>query len=129
MRKLIYFTTAAFFLLAGCSKNDSFDFGRVHSDLICTHQTYSQVIVVKPDKSGDDTEAILDAITNAGPGSLIKLTEGEYHVGYMELYGFQGTIAGAGCEKTTIILSTSIDQTSQNNNNQLSAWWESLAVM
>jgi hypothetical protein len=35
-------------------------------------------------------------INGAQPGSMIKLLAGEYHVGYMAIYGFKGSIVGAG---------------------------------
>jgi hypothetical protein len=124
MRKLVYFTAAAFFLFAGCEKNELSESGRYPSDMARTYHHCDKVIEVLPDKNGgDDTDALMAAITSAEQGSVIKLAAGEYHAGYMELYGFHGSIVGAGCGKTTIILKPSIDKLVQNNANKTEGWW------
>lgn len=63
-----------------------------------------EVIVVTP-SGGDDTGNLLAAFDEAmsyGPGNVVKLVEGEYHVGYMEIYDFCGSLMGAGKGKTII---------------------------
>ena len=65
---------------------------------------------------------LTEALSTATPGTMIKLLEGEYQVGYIEIYGFKGSIVGAGRDKTILTLKTPINQADQNNNNQASCW-------
>ena len=63
-----------------------------------------EVIVVTP-SGGDDTgilSAAFDEAMSHGPGNVVQLVEGEYHVGYMEIYDFCGSLKGAGKGKTII---------------------------
>jgi len=125
MKKLIWFSFVALFIMASCSKSERSDFGIYPDEIIKAGPESSQVIVVPPDKDGDgdDTEELRAAIDAAGPGTLIQLLEGEYHVGYLEVYGFHGVIAGAGSEKTLITMKTPIDQIAQIASNQSAGWW------
>jgi hypothetical protein len=69
------------------------------------------VFVVEPSGS-DDTPAILQAFTDAkasGPGSVVQLLEGEYHLGLLEVYDFYGSLRGAGKDKTIITAIGGID--------------------
>ena len=65
----------------------------------------------------DDTEAILQAFTDAkaaGPGSIVQLSEGEFHLGFIEIHDFCGIFKGAGQGKTVI--------TAMNNLNSQLLW-------
>jgi hypothetical protein len=86
------------------------------------HISFTPVIVVPP-SGGDDTQELTDAITSAEPGTIIKLLAGEYHVGFMEIYNFSGSLIGAGREKTIISLIAPISMDSQMTNNQTPGWW------
>ena len=45
----------------------------------------------------------------AGPGSVVQLLEGEYHLGLLEVYDFYGSLRGAGKDKTIITAIGGID--------------------
>jgi hypothetical protein len=69
------------------------------------------VFTVTPGGS-DDTPALFQAFEDAktaGPGSIVMLVEGEYHVGYMEIYDFYGSLQGAGKGKTVITVLPGLD--------------------
>ncbi len=69
------------------------------------------VFIVEP-TGGDDTPAIKQAFIDAtafGPGSVVQLCEGEYHLGYLEVYDFYGSLRGAGKGKTVITAIGGID--------------------
>jgi hypothetical protein len=125
MKKLVYFSLAAFLIMTACSKNERFEAGQSPEAMAKALPLCSQVITVAPDQDGDgdDTDELTAAIAGAEPGSMIKLLEGEYHVGYTAIYGFKGLIVGAGRDKTIITLKTPIDQATQNNNNLTSCWF------
>jgi hypothetical protein len=62
------------------------------------------VFVVYPN-GGDDTPAILEAFDDAkvaGPGSVVQLVEGTYHLNFIEIREFKGSFNGAGKGKTVI---------------------------
>ncbi len=70
-----------------------------------------EVIIVTPNGS-DDTGNLIAAFAEAmsyGPGNIVRLVEGEYHVGYMEIYDFYGSLQGAGKGKTIITVLPGID--------------------
>jgi len=70
-----------------------------------------KVFIVEPGGS-DDTPAILQAFMDAkaaGPGSVVQLLEGEYHLGLLEVYDFYGFLRGAGKDKTIITAIGGID--------------------
>lgn len=126
MKKLFFLIIAAACIIASCSKNDRFDPGQFPADAF--HKSipaHVPVVVIPPDEDGDgdDTEELSSAIDNAEPGTLIKLLEGEYYVGYMELYGFHGSIIGAGSERTIITCKPPIATNSQFAKNQTPGWW------
>ena len=55
---------------------------------------------------GDDTEALIAAFDDAkaaGPGATVKLTEGEFHIGFVTVEDFEGSFTGAGMGKTIIL--------------------------
>jgi len=67
------------------------------------------VFIVEPSGS-DDTPAILQAFLDAkaaGPGSVVQLLEGEYHLGLLEVR--DGSLRGAGKDKTIITAIGDID--------------------
>ena len=69
------------------------------------------VFIVEPGGS-DDSPAILQAFLDAkaaGPGSVVQLLEGEYHLGLLEVRDFYGSLRGAGKDKTIITAIGGID--------------------
>jgi len=69
------------------------------------------VITVVP-SGGDDTEALDQAFAEAkaaGPGSIVQLCEGEFHLGFIEIRDFHGTLKGAGKGKTIITAMNNLD--------------------
>jgi len=89
------------------------------ASLKCT----DNVITIAPNGT-DDTGNLLDAFTTAAPGTVIRLTEGVYHVGYMEVRGFCGSLVGAGKGRTILYPVTPIDSRTQNLDlNLLPSWW------
>lgn len=69
------------------------------------------VFVVEP-SGGDDTPAIMQAFDDAkaaGPGSVVQLCEGEYHLGFMEIRDFYGALKGVGKDKTIITAMDNLD--------------------
>lgn len=64
----------------------------------------ADTFVVGPNGS-DDTEAVqaaLDAAAAAGPGSVVQLLEGQYYIGQITAYDFQGELRGAGKDQTIV---------------------------
>ena len=101
-------------IMFSCSKSDQagFDFpdssGKNAGAQLLTE---GEVFIVEPGGS-DDTPAILQAILDAkaaGPGSVVQLLEGEYHLGLLEVYDFYGSLRGAGKDKTIITAIGGID--------------------
>jgi hypothetical protein len=126
MKKLIPFIIAALCIIASCSKESRFVPGSDVSPVLSKgYHAISPVIVVPPDQDadGDDTDDLLAAIESAAPGSVIKLTEGIYHVGYLEIFGFKGSLVGAGKDKTIIFPAGLIKTDEQMARNMLPAWW------
>jgi hypothetical protein len=126
MKKFIPFFIAALCIIASCSKDSGFGPGSgLSPELIKGYPAWAPVIVVPPnqDGDGDDTDDLLAAFASAKPGSVIKLLEGVYHVGYMEISDFSGSIVGAGKNKTIIYPETPIDNQSQLDRNILPTWW------
>ncbi len=101
--KRIIFLTLTIGLLFSCSTTDDYDEGFSGMDLKAEKVT-PEVFVVTPG-GVDDTPALRQAFDDAkaaGPGSVVQLVEGEYHVGYMEIYDFYGSMVGAGKDMTLI---------------------------
>ncbi|MDF1559108.1 MAG: hypothetical protein P1P83_02760 [Bacteroidales bacterium] len=101
--------TATVVLLFSCSR-DYNDEAFPGSDLKAK-KIAPEVFVVEPN-GVDDTPALCQAFEDAkaaGPGSVVKLVEGEYHVGYMEIRDFYGSMKGAGKGKTIITVLPGID--------------------
>lgn len=125
MKKKIFLIPAALcIIIASCSKDSGFGPGKdLFSGFNKGIPSWIPQVNYSPAADGDDTDELKALLTGAKPGSVIKLSAGEYHLGYMELYGFKGSIAGSGKEKTKIILKPSIDQASQMDDNQTPGWW------
>jgi len=129
MKKLLFLIFGALCLMiASCSKDSGFMPGS--DPALAFSKGYSAhvpVIVVPPNKDGDndgDTDDLMAAFSSAEPGTVIKLTEGEYHVGIIELYGFVGKLTGAGREKTIIYPAELIAVTPLVvDRNLLPFWW------
>lgn len=120
--KLLLFV-ASWSLLFSCQ--NSGPYGDELSDNDLKSATSGVVIVVEPNGI-DDTEDIMKAFADAeaaGPGTTIQLVEGEYFTGAVEVYGFYGTVKGAGTDQTIMNIIPGIPAEEQINNNQLSAWW------
>ena len=124
---LLLFFAALCIIIASCSKDSGFGPGSDSSVAMSKgYPAHGPVIVVPPNKDGendDDTDDLLAAINSAEPGTIIKLTEGEYHVGYMEILGFNGTLMGAGRNKTIINVAGLIDQFGQYYDYNLMPCW------
>lgn len=96
-------------LLAGCSKDD--ELLDQNDDLTLKNATLGQVFKVMP-SGGDDTQALQDAFDDAiaaGHGSVVQLCEGEYHLGFIEIHDFYGTLKGAGKGKTIITVMNNLN--------------------
>lgn len=110
-------------MIASCSEEPGFYPGRAKPPGFNQNGFPNMSFIVVPPSGGDDTEALTAAITNAKPGTTIKLLEGEYHVGLMEIYNFKGRLLGAGRDKTIITLKTPLPIYSQLEKNQTPGWW------
>jgi len=101
LKKILFLTTAVV-LLFSCSKTDNDEpFSAIG---LKAKKVTHEVFVVEPN-GVDDTPALCQAFEDAkaaGPGSVVQLIEGEYHVGYMEILDFYGSLVGAGKDMTVI---------------------------
>ena len=101
-------------MMVSCSKSDQAGFDLQNSsgkNAGAQPLTDRGVFIVEPGGS-DDTPAILQAFMDAkaaGPGSVVQLLEGEYHLGLLEVYDFYGSLRGAGKDKTIITAIGGID--------------------
>lgn len=96
-------------LLAGCSKDD--ELVDQNNDLMLKKVSMAPVFVVEPNGT-DDTQALqeaFDAAILAGPGAVVQLCEGEYHLGFLQVYGFEGCLTGAGKDKTILTAMNNLD--------------------
>ena len=120
--KIFCIATFTSFLFS-CQKTSEFDNELAGIDLKSAHK--GAVITVTPN-GVDDTDNLKQAFADAaaaGPGTTIQLTEGNFLVNYIEVYNFQGTLVGAGREKTIVTLLPGIPMQAQLDVNQISAWW------
>jgi hypothetical protein len=111
-------------LLFSCEKPDQL-FDELSGDDLKNGHKKGAVITVLPN-GADDTENLLQAFADAaivGPGTTIKLVEGEYFANYIEVYDFHGSLIGAGKERTIIKLFDKIDIESQEIENKGTTWW------
>ncbi len=109
-------------LLFSCQKSDEFS-GKL-SGVDLKSASKGAVIIVEP--SGlDDTDNLKQAFADAalaGPGTTIQLVEGEYFVGYMEIFNFQGSLVGAGKNKTVVTMKPPVSQQAQFIANLIPGW-------
>lgn len=104
----------ALMLLAACAEN-----GLVPDDM--SVQSLKKTSVAKGNcgavftvtpNGTDDTENIRQAFADAiaaGPGSEVRLEEGSYHLGFLEIRDFFGSFTGAGKGKTLINFLSNMD--------------------
>ncbi len=127
MKKITLFFIAALCIIASCSKDSGFGPGSDLSPALSKgYPAHTNIINVPPDQDGDgdDTDDLLAAFASAGPGTVIKLLEGVYHVGYLEIHDFNGSLIGAGKEKTILYPVTPLDSKTQLvDRNIFNAWW------
>ena len=123
MKKMLFLVFGALCLLiTSCSKDAGFDYGQDPPDaLLKNGHTHGPVVVIPP-SGGNDTYELLTAINAAEPGTVIQLTEGTYTIDYIEVYGFAGTLKGAGRNKT-ILIPGNVETVPQINRNLLGTWW------
>jgi len=106
MKKMFFSLIAMMMLLFfACTKEDNFlsDPSSQADQLKSSHHK-GVVIKVLP-SGGDDTQALIDAFEAAkaaGPGSTVKLEEGTYTIGMIEVRDFDGNFRGAGKGKTIL---------------------------
>ena len=125
--KLFLWLIAVVCILASCSKDDGIDPVSDSSDALLKGKPVHGPVIVLPPSGGDDTDALLDAVNTAAPGTTIQLTEGEYHTRYFEIHGFDGCIKGAGRNKTFITPYGLIEVMPQYNDwNLMPCWWRIL---
>jgi hypothetical protein len=104
MKKTIWLlSTLLILFLSTCSKDKEITDQTGVPDLKSAHSS-GAVFTVNPNGS-DDTQALIDAFEDAkaaGPGSEVKLVQGEYHIGLIEVHDFIGSFTGAGMGKSVI---------------------------
>lgn len=101
-QKLIFLIFACLGFLFSCNQYELPDDDLTGIDL--KKASAPAVFMVEPN-GDDDTPALMLAFEDAkaaGPGSVVQLCEGEYHVGYMEIRDLFGALKGAGKDKTII---------------------------
>jgi hypothetical protein len=106
----LVFALAGICISIACSKTDQSveEFSGV--DLKKASPGFS-VFEVLPN-GADDTENLIQAFTNAknaGPGSIVRLVEGEYFIRFIEIREFTGSFVGAGKGKTVITSLTGLN--------------------
>ena len=124
MKKLISLMCGAVcILIASCSKDSGFGPGSDPAFALSKgHPVFGPVINYSPAADGDDTDELLAILNTVEPGTVIKLVEGEYHVGYMEITDFIGSIVGAGVDKTIIYPLTPLIYEVQFSENIVPCW-------
>jgi hypothetical protein len=102
LEKVLFFLVFAGLFVA-CNKDEAF---LVETPEIDLKSGAAEVAVfMVPPSGGDDTPAIMQAFDDAkatGPGSVVQLCEGEYHLGFIEVRDFNGALIGSGKNKTII---------------------------
>lgn len=123
MKKICFFLfIAAVSILASCSKDGGIDPASDTSDALLKGKPVQGPVIVLPPSGGDDTDELHAVIAAAEPGTVIQLTAGVYHLGYFEVFGFEGCLQGAGRDKTIISPVDKIDQEIQMAMNYLPSW-------
>lgn len=129
MKKFIPFLIAVMCIIVSCSKDDRSGTGPDPlPELGKRNPGCGTVIAISPasdnEGDGDFTDEFKSAFASAQPGTVIKLLEGIYHVGYLEIHGFNGTLIGAGKDKTILYPKTPLDSKTQLvDRNIFNAWW------
>ena len=121
-KNLVLWFIAAVCIIASCTKDAGPEAGMDPSDAMLKAKPVHGPVVVLPPSGGDDTDNLLAAIAAAEPGTTIQLTAGDYHLAYIEVFGFEGCIKGAGRDKTIIKPYGLISQLEQEDLNYLPAW-------
>ncbi len=93
-------------LIAACSKNGLIpgDSSQLNGENALLKNGHCEVFTVKPN-GHDDTGNILAAFESAkasGPGSTVRLEEGKFTIGMIEVRDFDGYFTGSGKGKTVI---------------------------
>jgi hypothetical protein len=99
----ISFMAACIQLLSACDKSDLITDNLSGNDLKKASSHCPEIVVVPED--GHDTQNLLAAFEEAkslGLGTTIRLTEGTYTIGMIEVHDFDGVLTGAGQGKTII---------------------------
>lgn len=107
--KLIFLIFVCFGLLFGCTQYEIP--GDDLSGIDLKNASAPAVFIVNP-SGDDDTPAISQAFEDAkaaGPGSVVQLIAGEYHLGLLEVRDFYGIFKGAGKDKTIITAMNNLD--------------------
>jgi hypothetical protein len=107
--KLVFLILTCLGLLFGCNQFEMPDDDLTDLDLKKAVKT--AVFIVEP-SGGDDTPDIMQAFEDAkaaGPGSIVQLCEGEYHLGFLQINDFYGSFRGAGKNKTVITAMNNLD--------------------
>jgi hypothetical protein len=97
------FLSACIPLLSACDKSDLITDNLSGNDLKKASSHCPEIVVVPED--GHDTQNLIAAFEEAkslGPGTTIRLTEGTYTIGMIEVRDFDGVLTGAGQGKTII---------------------------
>ncbi len=115
LRSFFFFVTGVCLLMT-CTESDYFP-GYDPSGLHLKKASGDNGVVIVVDPPGDfDTENILQAFNDAataGPGSVVQLQAGNYHVGFLEIRDFTGKFIGAGKGNTIITAKTGLDPASK----------------
>lgn len=109
--KILYLGLACAGLIAGCNKSDWPGEILTNTDLKSVPVDATIISVGQP-SGGDDTEAFKTAFAAAelvGPGAIVLMEEGEYHLGFIEVRDFVGSFIGAGKDKTIITVMNHMD--------------------
>jgi len=109
--KIFFLGLACAGIMAGCSKSDRPEEELIKDGLKSAPVDITFIPVGQP-SGGDDTEAFKAAFAAAdmaGPGAVVLMEEGEYHLGFIEVYDFFGSFMGAGKDKTIITAMNHMD--------------------
>ena len=104
-------------LLFSCAKEEAL----LESEGEMTLKKASKAFVIEVVPNGvDDTENLKNAFADAmaeGAGSVVQLCEGEYHLGFIQVYDFEGCLKGAGKGKTIITALNDLDAQALKDQN------------
>ncbi len=119
MKKLIKFLFVALCasLLFSCAKDEALF--EEEGEMTLKKASMAPTFVVEP-TGVDDTENLKNAFAdamNAGAGSVVQLTEGEFYIDLIEVRDFCGTMKGAGKGKTVVTTIDDLHIDEVNNQN------------